>query len=396
MTRATSTPFADSIRQRPLAIYGAGQMGRAMFDFLREQGRADQVICFVDADSAKWGQSIEGRPVERPDHLPKLGGAVVIIAVGTAERQEEIHRRLSDLVDPGDLFSSPVFFDQGWLYLTGFFDEPPFGTGWSSDRVFPSYAALSSRPPRDPELFRAVYDLDDEYTTLALDFFLALTSPHLGEAPAIIQPWRLCRHLAEMCPTNEVYWGEAMHLTGQGPITMVDIGSSVGHTLGLWFLLFGERIRKIHAFEPHPLAWSLCDLKVRASAYRDLISLYKLACGDRNTDQGYLMNPAGTLIDCNLAPGQEMEEVLTRRLDDLDLEVRGRLFMKLDVEGFELEVLAGAQEMIARHRPDLAVCVYHKTDHVRQVPEYLKSLVPDYKFILRGGAHMVCYASARH
>lgn len=70
----------------------------------------------------------------------------------------------------------------------------------------------------------------------------------------------------------------------------------------------------------------------------------------------------------------------------------GSGIMKLDIEGSEIKCLQGAQRFIQEHRPCIAICVYHRERDLLELPMYLKSLVPEYTFYLRGGMHTVCYA----
>ncbi|GBR76374.1 hypothetical protein NO2_0935 [Candidatus Termititenax persephonae] len=76
----------------------------------------------------------------------------------------------------------------------------------------------------------------------------------------------------------------------------------------------------------------------------------------------------------------------------MNIAVDGRLCLKMDIEGSELEALTGAAETIKRYRPELAICVYHRGNDLVEVPRYIKSLNPNYKCLLGGGLHLICYA----
>jgi len=58
-------------------------------------------------------------------------------------------------------------------------------------------------------------------------------------------------------------------------------------------------------------------------------------------------------------------------------------FIKMDVEGHELKVLAGAKETIKTFKPSLALCAYHRGDDLIKLPKFLLELNPNYKFYLR-------------
>lgn len=58
-------------------------------------------------------------------------------------------------------------------------------------------------------------------------------------------------------------------------------------------------------------------------------------------------------------------------------------FIKMDIEGSELQALIGAENVIKRNKPKLAISVYHKLEDIYEVPEIILKYCPDYKLYLR-------------
>jgi len=57
-------------------------------------------------------------------------------------------------------------------------------------------------------------------------------------------------------------------------------------------------------------------------------------------------------------------------------------YIKMDIEGYELLALEGMKKTIQKFLPKLAISVYHLADDIVMIPEYIRSLYPNYKIYL--------------
>lgn len=95
-----------------------------------------------------------------------------------------------------------------------------------------------------------------------------------------------------------------------------------------------------------------------------------------------------------LMPNDSSSNKLKFRTESIDHMVEtGRIekvdFIKMDIEGAELNALKGAEETLHRFMPKLAITVYHSLNDFWEIPMYLKSLNLGYKFYLR---HFTIYS----
>lgn len=58
-------------------------------------------------------------------------------------------------------------------------------------------------------------------------------------------------------------------------------------------------------------------------------------------------------------------------------------FIKLDVEGAEIQALQGARDLVQRSRPVLAISLYHRPQDIWEIPTLLRQLCLNYKFYVR-------------
>ena len=58
-------------------------------------------------------------------------------------------------------------------------------------------------------------------------------------------------------------------------------------------------------------------------------------------------------------------------------------FIKMDIEGAELNALKGAQETIKKYKPKLAICLYHLPSDPVLIPKLVNEISPDYQFFFK-------------
>ena len=70
---------------------------------------------------------------------------------------------------------------------------------------------------------------------------------------------------------------------------------------------------------------------------------------------------------------------------DIDtlLEDERVTYIKMDVEGAEMEALKGGKEQIKRNKPKLFIAAYHHDADIFLLPLFMWQLVPEYKVYLR-------------
>jgi len=84
-----------------------------------------------------------------------------------------------------------------------------------------------------------------------------------------------------------------------------------------------------------------------------------------------------------------VSDIIDNSIVTIDSVVRNLAptFIKMDIEGDELRALKGAKNTIKRYAPDLAICVYHRINHIWDIPLLLDSWNLGYKF------HLKCHNS---
>ena len=167
---------------------------------------------------------------------------------------------------------------------------------------------------------------------------------------------------------------------------VIDVGACEG--LFAYRLLRSGACREVICFEPDPdLATWLWRGGVENGVARGL-RVEPVAVA--RTSGPVRILPGSTPDALRIEPcpqGEGYAFSLDDYLADRGLRLGSEDLIKIDAEGADLQVIEGAQETIARDRPQIAVTTYHEDVHAEAILSLLARLNPDYTFRLKGLSH---------
>lgn len=176
---------------------------------------------------------------------------------------------------------------------------------------------------------------------------------------------------------RQQYFDDAIMKAADNEI-FVDGGCYDGSTSRLFAEWCGGNYRKIYAFEPDTENYERC--KSLGNQLKDLELINKGLWSKEA-----VLRFAGEGSQGSRLVGEGAAGTVEVPVASIDETAAGDkvTFIKLDVEGAELEALRGAQEMIRQYHPKLAVSIYHKKEDIWEIPAYILSLSEDYRFYIR-------------
>lgn len=156
-----------------------------------------------------------------------------------------------------------------------------------------------------------------------------------------------------------------------------------------------KTLKRVYAFEPDLHNYDLCEKATKLHFEDKVVKIIGKGTWSENKTISFDASSDGQSHISE--SGKASIEVVA--IDDVIPPDEKVTFIKMDVEGSELESLKGAKHTIQRCKPKLAICIYHKVEDMYEIPLYIKSLVPEYKLYVRhhsnGASETVLYAMPR-
>lgn len=164
-----------------------------------------------------------------------------------------------------------------------------------------------------------------------------------------------------------------------------DCGAYVGDTIEQFLMIHSGLFEKIVAFEPCKRSFKA--LKARSKRLKQewgleesQIELVQAGVGEKTYKTELKVS--------EYADGQSLSgesnhgDIPVISIDNYFAE-QPITFLKADIEGYEWKMLHGAEQVIRRDWPKLAICIYHTPFDMYRIALWLKSICPDYKFTVR-------------
>jgi FkbM family methyltransferase len=344
-----------------IVLFGAGHFGRRTLAGMRKAGI--EPAAFMDNDARLWNTSVEGVEVLSPEDAARryAGQASFVITVWRGEGSDRMAQREAQLRGLGCRYVMtflPLYWKHAEVFLPHYPVDLPHKVHQQADEVRRAGHLWSDDASRGEYLAQVRWRLTG-------DFSLPAPVQHTAYFPL------------ELCPLtdHEVF---------------VDCGAYDGDSIRTFLDQPKKSFKKIYGFEPDPANFRKLREEVSLRAERDSITLQCAAVGAHN---GSVTFSGDGNEASSVGKGEMVVNCIT--LDEV-LSGTEPTYIKMDIEGAELDALNGARKIIQRHSPVLAICSYHLQNHLWKIPLLIQSMNPSYSFFLRPhlleGWDLVCYA----
>jgi len=336
----------------PIVIYGAGNCGRSTLRLLRVLGY--NVRGFLDRN-VPANAAVLGAPCLHPDDAEvenwKKDGAVLVVGIWNPEVDLSLLARELESQNWSRVLLFPEICDL-W--------DAPIEPYWAAPRAFYESSEVQTE-------IAAAQELWDDETSRAI-FQASLEARRNLNLEPLNQIARE-QNGAQYFPNTIPDW--------PSPKRFVDCGAFDGDTLKN----LPPSVEAVLAFEPDAKNFQLL---ARAAKIAD-VKTFLWPCGVWN-ETTTLHFQSGDGAASRLAENAaENSGVAVVSLDDVAPHFAPDM-IKMDIEGAEIQALLGARATIEKYNPALAICVYHRPDHLWKIPLLISQTFGPCKMYLRAHA----------
>ena len=345
--------FVEKIPENSrIAIFGAGFAGIGLKKYIDENRKDIKITFFIDS-------FVQG----------EKDGLKIIKTADIDDYKKEFD--LLICATRKDLFYLVTFFDYidiNYIYIT---------------REIEQYFRLEKYIPLQKEAVKVFTEKED------IDLYNMLWEARLTTQYDDIAKYVLEKHNIGPFNLPQNYLTHYLEYINRDAIkTIIDAGFFNGCN-SLVFHKYFKNHKKTYAFEPmyEKDKTEFFDKLIKKADFCEIIPycLY-----DKETKLNFAEQPSG-MSGCKVLNNKEdlKSHQNLIEVDAISADIYNSKygldkidFIKMDIEGSEMNALKGAINTIREDRPQLAISIYHSLDDFVQIPVYLKEILDNYIFRL--------------
>lgn len=335
---------------KKIIIYGAGYCGLLIMRLLQDINI--KPISFIDSNESKQGKNLDGIPVMAPIMDNKIcpEDALVLVCLFSKENYKNIK---INLVNSGFKYVQHI--------LKYKWDKELFKNQLLM--ISPNFDLFRKNTKNIQKVYNMLEDKESRSTLKDILKFVLMDN-HIN--------------LINL-PIREQYFAYDIFKHSEDEV-FFDCGAHSGYVMDVFLQKNNMCFQKYICYEPDPI--NVEEIVQKKSGYSkeiaNKIEIHNVALSD-GKEKVYLKN-FNHMNSVIVSDGDiEADTILL----DEHIDKFVPTFIKIDVEGFEMKLLAGAMQMIKRYQPIVAVAIYHKESDLWQIPFFLKRILPNHKFFIR-------------
>lgn len=337
-----------------LILFGAGRDGKKVLDFLAEFIPKKEIF-FVDNDASKYGVDIHrGIYCYEKERIFQCDANNTIVIIASTRYMDSIYHELQGYHNR--IPSNNMFIDRQLLEKIYYYSPDAY------KKIFAAFSLLADEPSR--HIF---------YQRLLRS---QLSGVYFGMADLKTDPQYFPPEFVRRLGEYEVF---------------LDCGAYIGDTIETFREQTGDVFQAIYSFEMdkhnfEALSKSPCVKDSRIHLIQAGVSNQTAVVNYKSSgvESSYYFARVGNHE--LQADGIVLPTAKTVSIDDLvsNGTIKEKAtFIKMDIEGAELDALHGMENLMRCEKPKLAICVYHKPEDLWEIPLYIHSILPQYNIFLR-------------
>lgn len=187
---------------------------------------------------------------------------------------------------------------------------------------------------------------------------------------------RLDQVICETMDANDWHFYQKQGTVIEQDEYLLDIGTAEG----LFPLTVVEKCKQIYMIEPSKVFYECLNKTFKN--HTEKIAIYNVAVGN---EDGLISFDENSLDGKVAIENQENTyKISINKIDTLLSNNQKVTYLKADIEGFESEMLKGAEQTIKRNKPKIAITTYHTQNDPKEIIDLIKGFVPEYKYYVKG------------